>query len=95
MQTASEIFPRDGASGWMSPHLDKEIRSYDEFASQMCRLQVEEEEDYARLGELMDSIAHTKSLLDEAKLLLTEPRQKRNRLTIRAKGRKQTDRMLR
>lgn len=63
--------PRDGASGWMSPHLDKEIRSYDEFASQMWgRLQVEKEEDYARLGELMDSIAHTKSLLDEAKATL-------------------------
>lgn len=63
--------PRDGASGWMSPHLDKEVRSYDEFASRMWgRLQVEEEEDYARLGELMDSIAHTKSLLDEAKSAL-------------------------
>lgn len=63
--------PRDGASGWMSPHLDKEVRSYDEFASRMWgRLQVEKEEDYARLGELMDSIAHTKSLLDEAKATL-------------------------
>ena len=63
--------PRDGASGWMSPHLDKEIRSYDEFASRMWgHLQVENEEDYARLGELMDSIAHTKSLLDEAKSTL-------------------------
>lgn len=78
--------PRDGASGWMSPHLDKEIRSYDEFASQMWgRLQVEEEEDYARLGELMDSIAHTKSLLDEAKATLDGAETKRNRLTIRAK----------
>lgn len=55
----------------MSPHLDKEVRSYDEFTSRMWgRLQVEEEEDYARLGELMDSIAHTKSLLDEAKSAL-------------------------
>jgi hypothetical protein len=63
--------PRDGVSGWMSPHLDKEIRSYDEFASRMWgRLQVEEEESYARLGELMDSIAHTKSLLDAAKSAL-------------------------
>ncbi len=63
--------PRDGVSGWMSPHLDKEVRSYDEFASRMWgRLQVEEEENYARLGELMDSIAHTKSLLDEAKSAL-------------------------
>lgn len=63
--------PRDGASGWMSPHLDKEVRSYDEFASRMWgRLQIDEEESYARLGELMDSIAHTKSLLDEAKSTL-------------------------
>ena len=44
--------PRDGESGWMSPHLDKEVHSYDEFASRMWdRLQVEEEEDYVRLGE--------------------------------------------
>lgn len=63
--------PCDGVSGWMSPHLDKEVRSYDEFTSRMWgRLQVEEEEDYARLGELMDSIAHAKSLLDEAKSVL-------------------------
>lgn len=65
--------PRDGASGWMSPHLDKEVRSYDEFTSQMWgRLQIEKEEDYTRLGELMDSIPHTKSLLDEAKFDLGE-----------------------
>lgn len=63
--------PRDSVSGWMSPHMDKEVRSYDEFASRMWgSLQVEEEGNYARLGELMDSIAHTKSLLDEAKTAL-------------------------
>jgi hypothetical protein len=33
-------------------------------------LQVEEEENYARLGELMDLIVHTKTLLDEAKSVL-------------------------
>lgn len=71
--------PRDSSCGWMSPHLDKEIRSYDEFASRMWgRLQVEEEEDYARLGELMDSIAHTKELLDEAKSTLGGAEAKEN-----------------
>lgn len=65
--------PRESDYGWISPHMDKEVRSYDEFASRMWgRLQVEEEEDYARLGELMDSIAHTKSLLEEAKFALDE-----------------------
>lgn len=65
--------PRESDSGWISPHMDKEVRSYDEFSSQMWgRLQVEEEEDYARLGQLMDSIAHTKSLLDEAEDSLEE-----------------------
>ena len=60
--------PRDSDSGWTSPHIDKEVRSYDEFSSRMWgRLQVEEEEDYARLGELLDSVAHTKALLDESK----------------------------
>lgn len=65
--------PRESDLGWISPHMDKEVRSYDEFSSRMWgRLQVDEEEDYARLGELMDSIAHTKSLLDEAKSTLDE-----------------------
>lgn len=65
--------PRDSEYGWMSPRLDKEGRSYDEFASRMWGgLQVEEEEDYARLGELMDLIVHTKTLLSEAESALNE-----------------------
>lgn len=65
--------PRKSDCGWISPHIDKEVRSFDEFASRMWgSLQVEEEENYARLGELMDSIAHTKLLLDEAKSTLDE-----------------------
>lgn len=65
--------PRESDYGWISPHMDKEVHSYDQFSSQMWgHLQIEEEEDYARLGQLMDSIAHTKSLLDEAEGALEE-----------------------
>lgn len=66
--------PRENtAGGWVSPHLDREVRSYDEFASRMWgRLQIEEETAYAHLGELMDSLVHTRSLLEEAKLELEE-----------------------
>lgn len=79
--------PRDGTSGWMSPYIDKEVRSYDEFASRMWgRLQVEEEEDYARLGELMDSIAHTISLLKEAKSALDGAEKKEPAGNLRKKG---------
>lgn len=80
--------PRDGTLGWMSPQLDKEMRSYDEFASRMWgRLQVEEEENYARLGELMDSIAHTKALLDEAKEELDGAEERESTVnTMRKKG---------
>lgn len=80
--------PRNDVSGWTSPYLDREVRSYDEFASQIWgRLQVEDEEDYARLGELMESIAHTKSLLDEAKSTLGEAESKENSAgNMRKKG---------
>ena len=80
--------PREGDSGWISPHMDKEIRSYDEFASRMWgRLQVDEEEDYARLGELLDSVAHTKALLDESKEALEEAEAKEKETdTSRKKG---------
>lgn len=63
----------DPVSGWASPHLDREVRSYDEFASRMWgHLQIEEETAYAHLGELMDSLVHTRSLLEEAELELEE-----------------------
>ena len=49
--------PREEPSGtWTSPHLDREVRSYDEFASRMWgQLQIEEEDVYARLGTLIRS----------------------------------------
>lgn len=60
--------PRECDDGrWLSPHLDREIRSYDEFSSRMWgQLQIEEEDEYARLGVLMDSLVHTKSQLESA-----------------------------
>lgn len=66
--------PRENKTGiWLSPHLDREVRSYDEFASHMWgHLQIEEEAAYAHLGELMDSIVHTSTLLEEAKADLKE-----------------------
>lgn len=61
--------PRENDNGqWVSPHIEKEVRSYDEFSSRMWgQLQIEEEAAFARLGELMDSVVHIKSQLDTAK----------------------------
>lgn len=66
--------PREDDKGnWLSPYIDKEIRSYDEFSSRMFgQLQIEEEENYARLGKLMDSIEHIKMQLESAKSNLDE-----------------------
>lgn len=66
--------PRENNDGsWASPHLEREIRSYDEFASRMWGyLQIEEEEEYARLGCLMDSIVDTKAQLEAARADLRE-----------------------
>lgn len=66
--------PREcGEGNWISPHLDREIRSYDEFSSRMWgHLQIEEEEEYARLGLLMDSILHTRAQLKTAESDLKE-----------------------
>ena len=66
--------PRESENGqWISPHLDREVRSYDEFASRMWgHLQIEEEVAYAQLGELMDSLVHTRSLLETAEAELDE-----------------------
>lgn len=60
--------PRKNPSGdWISPHLDREVRSYDEFAFRMWgRIQIKEEAAYAHLGELMDSLVHTRTLLEDA-----------------------------
>lgn len=60
--------PRECDDGyWLSPHLDREVHSYAEFSSRMWgQLQLEEEDEYARLGVLMDSLADTKSQLESA-----------------------------
>lgn len=69
--------PCEGPLGWMSPHIDIEIRSYDEFAGRVWgRLQVENAESYTHLSELMDSIVNTKSLIDKARSELNEAREK-------------------
>lgn len=62
----SRNLPRECGDGrWISPHLDREVRSYDEFSSRMWgRLQIEKEQEYARLGELMDSLAHTRKQIE-------------------------------
>ena len=58
---------------WVSPHIEKEVRSYDEFSSRMWgQLQIEEEAVFARLGELVDSVVHIKSQLDSARSELDE-----------------------
>lgn len=60
--------PREADGKWMSPHIERETRSYDEFSSRMWgKLQIEEEKDYARLEELINSVVHIKTQLDNAK----------------------------
>lgn len=68
----SRNLPRECAdSRWVSPHLDREVCSYDEFSSRVWgQLQIEEEDEYARLGVLMDSLVHTKSQLESAEAVL-------------------------
>ena len=70
----SRNLPRECDDGhWCSPHLDREIRSYDEFSSKMWgQLQIEEEDKYARFGALMDSISNTLVQLEMAKADLKE-----------------------
>ena len=64
--------PRKVESGWMSPHIDAELRKFDEFSTRMCgHLQIDEEADFARLAGLMDSIERTKGLLADAESSLT------------------------
>lgn len=60
--------PRNSDSGWMSPRLAREMHAYAEYTSELWgALQIDQEENYARLGELMDSIEDTKKLLEDAK----------------------------
>lgn len=70
----SRNLPRECDDGhWCSPCLDREVRSYDEFSSKMWgQLQIEEEDEYARLGALVDSISNTMVQLETAKTDLKE-----------------------
>lgn len=65
----SRSLPRECSDGhWRSPHLDREVRSYEEFSSRMWeQLQIEKKEEYVRLGVLVDSITHIMAQLEAAK----------------------------
>lgn len=65
----SRNLPREEGEGfWMSPYLDRELHSYEEFTAHIWdNLQAEEEAAYVRLGELMDSLVHTMSQLNDAR----------------------------
>lgn len=57
----------DDEHGWRSPHLDREVRAYEEFCGRMWGgLQIESETAYARMGDMLDKIAQTERLLGEA-----------------------------
>lgn len=55
----SRALPRQNENGeWVSPHMDKEVRAYEEFASKIWgELQIQEEEANVVLGKLIDSMA--------------------------------------
>lgn len=60
--------PRECDGCWISPHLDREIRSYDEVSSRIWgQLQLEQETQYARLSVLADKIVHNNIKLQLAK----------------------------
>lgn len=66
--------PKETADGdWLSPHLDRELRSFNEFSTRMwgC-LQVEEEQKYARICNLKNSLADIEDQLAAAKKKLEE-----------------------
>lgn len=62
-------FPRQmNDKGWYSSLMNREVNSYEEFCSHTWGgLQIENEEEYARLEKLMDKIQQKKILLDVAK----------------------------
>jgi hypothetical protein len=60
--------PRECEGSWLSPHIDREVHSYDEFCSKVWgQLQIEAEDAYARLGVLTDSIDETRRRLEMAR----------------------------
>ncbi len=66
--------PREDGSGrWISPFIDKEIHSYGVFSDRMWgSLQLENEQSYARLGELTDLIERLRLQLKKTYLELEE-----------------------
>lgn len=65
--------PNEVNGKWVSPFIEKEIRSYDEYSSRIWgELQLEEEQAFARLAEVMDSVVHIKHQLDDAESKLNE-----------------------
>ena len=61
--------PREDDQGhWVSPHLDREVRSYEEFSSQVWgQLQMKKASVYVLMGELADSSARTAAQLQKAR----------------------------
>lgn len=64
----SRNLPRECGNGhWSSPYIDRELHAFYEFSSKIwAHLQIEEEDEYASLGELTDSLTYTKSELQSA-----------------------------
>ena len=65
----TRALPREsGDGGWTSPHIDEEIRAYEESASKIWgTLQIEEEEANVQLGELTDSVTAVRKQLEAAR----------------------------
>ena len=76
--------PREDENGhWTSPHLDKEVHSYDEFSTRMFgQLQIDRKDDYARLSELIDSITCIKTQIQNTKAELDEATNKEEAIPI-------------
>lgn len=55
-------------SGWNSAFMNREINAYEEFCSRIwAALQLESEDSYAGMDQLIDSIMHTQVLLEETR----------------------------
>lgn len=80
--------PRENGDGcWISPHIEREVRAYDEFSDKMYGLlQIEKEDKYTRLGSLMDSIVDTKAQLEVARADLREALSHEGTLSARKHG---------
>lgn len=81
-------FPRCMDDGkWRSSFIDKEVNAYEEFCSRMWgSMQIEVENDFTRIGELIDSINHLWAELNKAKGNLAEQSKDDQSLSVRKKG---------